>query len=411
MSAVLDYNLAATVMRGATEFEVNDVFDRINTYGHRLSEQERRQAGVQNDFSNMVRLIACTLRGDESADILPLRLMPSISVDLPMTKHGYAVQADEVFWVVQGVLRSTDLRDSMDEQCVADIAACIVGGKLIDRSKEALDEIYFKGTPESERILSALEVYGANRFSDEFKYCVDQVLKVCAAEGDAKLRDLVFEKKTSNAFPSIFAAILIAIHELVVIGGKIIVDYDGVKSALTNLSGRIEKGRKGTTPLERRRNIDTIKGLIQGCFVLAHEKPKIYGSDTATDIESSIRRSELELSDYELKQGLLKLSADRGIDPDMISKVVKTICAIANNGPGRVGKIIIGVTDKPEDALRVKELDGIEPRKVGRRFVVGVAREARALGISLDDYYSKLRDGIKNSELSQPLGPRLITTT
>jgi uncharacterized protein with ParB-like and HNH nuclease domain len=50
VSTILDYSLALSVMRNATEAEINDVFDRINTYGHRLSDQERRQAGVQNAF-------------------------------------------------------------------------------------------------------------------------------------------------------------------------------------------------------------------------------------------------------------------------------------------------------------------------------------------------------------------------
>lgn len=44
-SVLLDYSLALSVMRNAAEAEINDVFDRINTYGHRLSDQERRQAG------------------------------------------------------------------------------------------------------------------------------------------------------------------------------------------------------------------------------------------------------------------------------------------------------------------------------------------------------------------------------
>lgn len=76
--------------------------------------------------------------------------MPSISIDLPMSHHGYEVRAEEVFWVNEGILRSTDLRDSLDEQCIADIIACIVGGQLIERSKDALDEIYVKDAPESE---------------------------------------------------------------------------------------------------------------------------------------------------------------------------------------------------------------------------------------------------------------------
>jgi len=97
VSTILDYPLALSVMRNASETEVNDVFDRINTYGHRLSDQERRQAGVQNDFSNLIRDIACVVRGDVSHEKLPLYDMPSISINLPKMDHGYEVDAEEVF--------------------------------------------------------------------------------------------------------------------------------------------------------------------------------------------------------------------------------------------------------------------------------------------------------------------------
>lgn len=113
----------------------------------------------------MVRSVACMLRGDESADILSFRKMPSISIDLPMTKHGYEVQANEVFWVEHSILRATDLRDSMDEQCIADVAACVVGGSLIDRSKVALDEICSEGSAEAIRVSNALTVYGTDKFA------------------------------------------------------------------------------------------------------------------------------------------------------------------------------------------------------------------------------------------------------
>lgn len=99
VTTILDYSLAISVMRNATDAEVSDAFDRINTYGHRLSDQERRQSGVQNEFSKVVRDLACTIRGDESKDILLLREMPSISIDSPMANHGYTVKADEVFLV------------------------------------------------------------------------------------------------------------------------------------------------------------------------------------------------------------------------------------------------------------------------------------------------------------------------
>jgi hypothetical protein len=408
VSTILDYSLALSVMRNATNSEINDVFDRINTYGHRLSDQERRQAGVQNEFSSTVRKLACALRGDTSADILLLQSMPSISVDLPSANHGYEVRADEVFWVKQGILRSTDLRDSLDEQCIADIVACIVGGQLIERAKDALDDIYVKESQESERILSALEVYGAQKIIDEFKHCVSEILNVCTDGSHDKLRDIIFAQKTSNAFPSMFAVILIAFHEIIVREGKKVCNYSGVKAALNNLSERIGAGRKVTSPDERRKNIDTVKGLIGSSFVPANIA-EIYTNHSSVDVEDIIRRSEIELSNYELKQGLLEVKEGGGIDSALISKVVTTICAIANNGKNSSGKILIGVTDKKADADRIKLIDGIEPQKVGKRYVVGVYREAKRLGKTVEAYFSLWKNGIKNSDLSDNIRDDIVS--
>lgn len=410
VSTILDYSLALSVMRNATDDEVNDVFDRINTYGHRLSDQERRQAGVQNEFSSTVRELACLLRGDVSLDTLPLQSMPTISIDLPMSNHGYEVKAEDVFWVNQGVLRSTDLRDSLDEQYIADIVACIVGGTPIERSKDALDEIYVKGTVESERILSALEVYGADKVKDEIKYCLDELLKVCSTDGNTKLRDLIFEKSNTNAFPSVFAVILIAFHELIVGEAKRIADYSGVKKGLNNLSKRIEQGRKATSAEERRKNIDSVKGLIAANFVKEKKLPQlIYTNHTTIDIESVVRRSEIELANYELKQGLLLLDEKVQEDPDVVGKVVKTICAIANIGPKSEGQILIGVTNKKADADRIKKIDGTEAKKIGKRYVVGVNHEAKRLGITVEQYFSKWKDGIKKSALTPTLRDTVLS--
>lgn len=409
VSTILDYSLSLSVMRNASEAEIDDVFDRINTYGHRLSDQERRQAGVQNEFSEMVRELASTLRGDESAEVLALSAMPSISIDLPMTKHGYAVRADEVFWVSQGVLRSTDLRDSMDEQCIADIAASIIDGKMIDRSKDALDEIYHRGSDISEKALTALEVYGRKKLVDEFKFCIDEILKVCGSGKTEKLRDIIFERRSTNAFPSVFAVIVYAFHDLIVRDKKKIADYDCVKKAITNVTERIETGRRATSPEERMKNVDVVKGLVAKCFVPGDLSAEIYESHTTTDIESAIRRSEIELANYELKQGIVSLGDAREVDEGAVEKIVKTICAVANNGRDRAGKIILGVSDKAADTERIKALDGIDGRPVGKRVVVGVDREARALGKQLEEYHGLIRDRIKNSPLSEPLKTSVLS--
>lgn len=234
-------------------------------------------------------------------------------------------------------------------------------------------------------------------------------MTVCRAGAEDKLRDIIFAGGTTNAFPAVFAVILIAFHELSIKEGMVITDYGMVKKSLTGLNKRIETSRRATDPDERRKNVDTIKGLIAAHFVKADVSKIVYGNHAVADVESSIRRSEIELADYELKQGMLDLSDKRGVDSNLVEKVLKTICGIANNGKERVGKIIIGVTDKDSDAARVKQLDGIEPKKVGKRFVVGVTREAKVLGLTVEDYYARWKDAVKNSQLSPALRDAVLS--
>lgn len=410
VSTILDYSLALSIMRRASNQEIDDVFDRINSYGHRLSDQERRQAGIQNDFSEMVRNLACTLRGDESEPIMLLSRMPAISIDLPMTKHGYAVRAEEVFWVNQGILRSTDLRDSMDEQCIADIGASIILGEMVERAKDALDEIYGANAERAEAILSALKVYGAQTFSDEFKFCIDQIVAVCEADEPNKLRNVIFARRTTNAFPAVFSVIFVAFHEMIVKEKMKIANYRGVKRAINNLTDRIDTSRRATSPEERRKNVNTIKGLISPHFVKEDISEEIYSNHSSTDIDAAIRRSQAELSHYEIKQGIVSLGGERRTNPVVISKIVETICGIANNGPSRAGKILIGVADNDAAAARIAIVDKVTGRKVADRIVVGVNREAKALGLSLEDYHAIIRQAISKSGLSDPLKSSVLSS-
>lgn len=100
---------------------------------------------------------------------------------------------------------------------------------------------------------------------------------------------------------------------------------------------------------------------------------------------------------------MLTLDHHRSVDAMMIEKVMQTICAIANIGPHKVGKVIIGVTDKYVDAERIEFLDGVKSRKVGQRYVVGFKREAEKLGISSETYNARWRSAIQHSLLSPAL--------
>ena len=86
-----------------------------------------------------------------------------------------------------------------------------------------------------------------------------------------------------------------------------------------------------------------------------------------------------------------------------MDRIVETVCAIANLGPDSNGAVFIGVADKPADAKRAEELDGVQVATVGSRFCVGIDREAKVLRIGVEQYARNIVEHIWNSKLSEPL--------
>jgi hypothetical protein len=75
-----------------------------------------------------------------------------------------------------------------------------------------------------------------------------------------------------------------------------------------------------------------------------------------------------------------------------------------------MGKVIVGVTDKEQDAERIAQIDAIAPKKVGKRFVVGVKREAKFLKVSVETYLSNWKTAIKTSALSPHLRDSVLSS-
>ncbi|MEV5021191.1 DUF262 domain-containing protein [Sphingobium sp. LMA1-1-1.1] len=402
VSKILNYTLPVSIIRNASSSVVTDVFSRINSYGHLLSEQERRQAGQLTEIARFVREIACELRGDVSVETLPLFKMPEISVDLQRNQAGYSVKSADVFWVRQGILRSTDLRDSMDEQLVADLSLCITGG-IVERSKEVLDNAFNLESDFGKSSEASLIAYGTRRLEQEIKYCIEVIDKIIEAGEAQSLSRLIFKNATNNSFATVFSAIFIAIHEISFGDSLALADPTKAHNALNNVQENMNTTRNALSPDQRRANVNLLKGLLRDSFVKADVSKIAFGGTRELDIENTVRRSSIETPYFEMKQGILRLDDQRGVDANVIQKVLETICAIANIGSGHSGAVFVGVADKKADADRVAKLDGVEATELAGRWIVGVEREAKSLGISIERYYQMWRDGISNSNLSEPL--------
>ena len=175
---ILDYQLAVTIFPIESENQITDVFGRINSGGRQLSAQEKRQAGMVDEFSMLVRELASEIRGDSSMERLPLSGMPEISIDSSRTDMGYSLKADDIFWCKQGILWIQNLRDSEDEEMIVDICASIILDKPIAKSKELFDKIYDENESEYENVRREFNRYGADRLKEEVKVTLSVLREV-----------------------------------------------------------------------------------------------------------------------------------------------------------------------------------------------------------------------------------------
>lgn len=398
---LLDYQLAVTSYKVESEENVFEIFRRINSGGRQLSSQEQRQAGVLCSFSDLVRGIAADIRGDSTSEQVALCDMPQISIGNSRENSRYGLDADKTFWIKQGILAVQDLKDSDDEEIIADILISILLNEPFARSQENLDKAYDLSSDLYSQIEIALIRYTPEKLKRDvqntfsvFKNCIESI----STESNY-LRNVVTpgaRMPIKNAFYTIY----MAMYSLLVKEDLSPCDNRGLFGSLCDLQSRIKVATHYTKTADRLYNIALTKGLMQPYFVKKEPSSLSHGSGLALDFENSIRRSKIETPRYEFKQGLLRLSDDRKYDKALEDQILKTICAIANIGPKSEGYIFIGVADKEADAKRIKELDKVLPIKISNHLVVGIDREATVLGITLEDYCRRIVAFIKASTLS-----------
>lgn len=409
---LLDYQLAMTIFPGEIDERITDVFGRINSSGKQLSNQERRQAGVLSPFADLVRELSAEIRGDVSREKLLLSEMPEISIETPKNPHGYGLKADDIFWCKQGVLRTNHLRDSDDEEIIADICATILFEEPVEASGDFKDKLYTAESQEAKDVNLRLAAYGKDRLIAEVRKVFSVVREAIEETSDARFyfRDTVYPKPTSNPQKQAFYAVFMAFWELIMGEGKLPSSPEKIMGALHNMSDRIQVGQKHIKTEDRRQNVRTVKGLIGDFFAKADVPILGHGPGLVFDFENSIRRSKTETSRYEFKQGLLRLDDTRKVDTDLLARLIETMAGISNCGPGVDGFLYLGIADKPADAERVKMLDGVEPAAFEHVQVVGVEREAKILGVAMDGYLKVIENAIASSAISEPLKTQLRTS-
>ena len=409
VSAFISYQFPLTVFKSTQSEDINETFRRINSGGKHLSAQEVRQAGNTSKFADLVRELASEIRGDASSNVLLLSQMPSISIDT-REQMGYGISAQETFWCKHGVLRITDLRESEDEQFIADLILSIALGEPFPASKAEFNNYYGTGlNDKSTEIETRVNAIGKDNLAIDIKLVFSEVISFCDTYIKDSLKKLVNPNAGGNPIKEDFYSIFMAFYDLIINENKLPFDSKGILGALNNIHDRLTRDRKYTTTPNREANIRACKGLLDPHFKVSDQTFRSRTSLTL-DFQNFLMRSKVEAATYDYKQGLYTLNPSKRefSETTFENKILKNIAALANLGKGKKGFLFIGITDKEDDTLKVEQLDGLSnvPRYHGFG-IVGLEREAMLKGVSLDDYIAFISDKISKSSLPSELLKRI----
>lgn len=399
------YTVPLSIYEFADDGDVDEVFRRINSGGRKLSRQELRIAGATGHFANAVRLVAAKVRGDVSAsDELPLNEMKKISIthrDLP-----YGINADEIFWIKQGVLTKEQVRESRDEELIADILAFTLLDEKPSSRSEFLDDFFgfSDGQAQQQRytqIELATQKHTIDIVAADFQRVLDQI-KVTLNRAGRTLGQLLFGEQSPRA-PRYFQVVFLALHKLIVLENKEVIDQDMLVRLLDGSGANIPVPEGGRWGAEDRAN--AVNGAA-GVYGPAFGPSKGYDPAQVrwiTQMENILTQSYTEQGAYDFKQGFLRLDGNHNFDEESFDKILRTLAGIANIRKGVRGYVLVGVADTEADAHRVASLYGVDAHPFERFFITGVEHEASALGKSLDDLFMELTTRVRNSPLSEPL--------
>jgi hypothetical protein len=210
--------------------------------------------------------------------------------------------------------------------------------------------------------------------------------------------------------PRYFQVVFLALCELLITDNLEVANPEKLYHALENCGNQMNISGGGGTwaAAEKERNVNAIKGLFRPCFQPRKQADPAYVS-WLTQLENILTQSYTEQNLYDFKQGFCTLSEPPRFDADCFAKVMLTLAAMANFGPGAKGYVVVGVTDKPEDGERLRALHGVESHRFGSFEITGIAHEANLLGKTLDQYFVYIVEKIRQGPIQDGLKQHVLT--
>ncbi len=387
---IASYVFPMSTYKGASEKEVDEVFRRINANGKHLSRQEIRQAGALSNYADLVRQISSEIRGDVSLnDRVVLNNMKMISITSKNLPYGISV--DDVFWVSAAIIRREQVRESKDEEIVAEIVAAMLLEETPASSSTILDEFYsLKAVSKrASELEEKIRIRSFEKVKSDFFTVFDEIKELLAIAGES-FNSLIAKDRTFDKVPRYYQIVFLALYKLMIKDNKKVSSQYELLKILDGITASVHlsKGGGNWSASARENSINAIVGMIERCFVDNLEDPSIV--KWSTEFETILRQSRIEQVCFDFKIGFCDLKT--GVfNEESFKKCIKTLTAMANKGRSSIGYVIVGVADKEEDAHKLEEKN-IEYKPIMKEgyYITGLNYDIDTLKIPADRYFQKL---------------------
>lgn len=401
------YTLPISVFEESNGKNIDEVFRRLNSGGRHLSRQELRQAGSLSDFSNIVRKIASNIRGDSSAtDILDLKSMQLISIN--NKKLNYGINVDDIFWVKNNIIRRDKLRESQDEEVIADILAWCTMEDGIRSSSDILDLLYEHSsssdvdTSIANSIGIQINKIGKDQIINDIQYIFDYIVEIIESLEDKNLKSLLFKNNKESKISRHFQILFYALYELMICENLQPISIKKVVRALKHSGDKVMKlsgGGGNWSQKEKQTQTEALLGILRKCFIPKKDSKDVATTHWISRLENLLTQSSIEQTMYDFKIGFCELGK-KEIDQNTVSKVIKTLTSMANTMPEGIGYCIIGVADNQNSANKHREIYSSEYIEKYGFYITGIQNEANITLGNIDKYYNRIIQMIKSEPIS-----------
>lgn len=405
---IVGYQIPLSIYQESGDSHIDEVFRRLNSGGRHLSKQELRQAGVISKFASIVRKLASNIRGDSSAsEILDLNAMKNISITNRNLEYGITV--DDIFWVKNNIITKEALRQSQDEEVIADIVAWVSSDKGLRSSSDILNQLYGFNTINNDdsSISSSIEIQiqkvNKEIVISNIQMIFDEIIKTVESSGKT-FNSLLFENQQAK-ISRYFQIVFYAFYKLIVEENMEIIDWEKLTNRLDKAGDKtitLAAGGGNWSAKEKQTQSDALYGVIRDCFEKSKNKDPSK-NQWVTRFENILMQSSTEQTLYDFKVGLHSLGDNgRKLNEETFSKVIKTLTSMANTFPESIGYCLLGVADNKETADRYKDLYASDFISYSSFYITGVESEANKYHEGIDKYFTKIVQLIK----SQPISDR-----